>query len=208
MRNPKTTWDNNLKNIKNIHGLHAHLFSLLPALDLSDILRAEYVLVVSAFDCYIHDVVLHGMVEIFQGNKITNSKYEDFCIPISVVTELLHAKDETERTLIFNSSVKKILSKESYQAPVSIEYALGLICVKSVWSQIGKCLNMSAEDVKRKLSLIVFRRNKIAHESDIQNIVSMDKSPIERSDLDEVFTFLNSIVGHLEVIRLSQTSYK
>lgn len=160
-------------------------------------------LVVSAFDCYIHDVVLRGMVEMFQGNKITNSKYEEFCMPISAVTELLRAKDEREKTLIFNYSVKKILSKDSYQAPTSVEYALGLISIKSVWSQIGKYMNMSAEDVKRELSLIVFRRNKIAHESDIQDIVSMDKSPIERSDLDEVFTFLNSVVNFLEVIRLS-----
>ena len=201
MRNPKQTWDNNLKNVKDMHGLHARLVTLLPAIDLSDILRAENVLIVSAFDCYIHDVVLLGMLDIFQGNKNSNSKYDEFCMPISDVKNLLDATDENARAIIFNTSIKKILSKDSFQAPNAIEYALGLIDMKNVWSKIGKGMGLSVEDVKRKLGLIVFRRNKIAHEADIQDIVSMNKSSIERSDLDDVFKFLDLIVTHLDTIK-------
>jgi hypothetical protein len=40
-----------------------------PALDLSDILRAALVLVVSALDYYIHEVVTLGMLEIHRGQR-------------------------------------------------------------------------------------------------------------------------------------------
>ena len=40
-----------------------------PALDLSDILRSALVLVVSALDYYIHEVVTLGMLEIHRGQR-------------------------------------------------------------------------------------------------------------------------------------------
>jgi hypothetical protein len=39
------------------------------ALDVSDILRASLVLVVSALDYYIHEVVTLGMLEIYRGQR-------------------------------------------------------------------------------------------------------------------------------------------
>ena len=60
---------------------------------------------------------------------------------------------------------------------------------------------MSTEDVKTKLGLIILRRNKIAHEADIENFVSMEKTEIDRKDLEEVMDFLNSIVLAIEQIR-------
>lgn len=70
MRNPKNTWDANLQNIKRMHWLHEQLVKIVPAMDISDILRSEYVLIVSAFDCYIHDVVLQGMSDMFSVVKL------------------------------------------------------------------------------------------------------------------------------------------
>ena len=93
MRNPKNTWDANLQNIKRMHWLHEQLVKIVPAMDISDILRSEYVLIVSAFDCYIHDVVLQGMSDMFSGSKIECKSFTDFCIPMSNVKESFATSD-------------------------------------------------------------------------------------------------------------------
>lgn len=60
---------------------------------------------------------------------------------------------------------------------------------------------MSTEDVKTNLGLIILRRNKIAHEADIENLVSMKKSEIERTDVEEVLSFLDNVVLAIDKIR-------
>ena len=203
MRNPKTTWNLNLQNAKKMHWLHEQLCNIVQAMDLSDILRAEYVLIVSAFDCYVHDVILQGMSNMFSGSKPESSGFNDFCLPMSTVKQLLDTDDPVIREGIYNASVKKLLSKDSYQSPKSVEYAMGMINHKKIWKKIGDKINVSPQDVVSKLGLIIQRRNKIAHEADIQNLVSMDKTPIDRSDVDDTFAFLDKIVRALEDIHKS-----
>lgn len=200
MRNPKKTWDANLQNIKNMHWLHEQLTNMVQAMDLSDLLRSEHVLIVSAFDCYIHDVVLNGMVDMFNGSINECKNFSEFCIPMSTVRQMLSAKDTVTREAIYHSSVKKILTKDSYQSPNSVEYALGMVNLKKVWSKIGKAIGRNGDDVKDELGIIIRRRNKIAHEADIDSM-SMDKTSIERSDVDAVFSFLDRIVNAIEEIR-------
>lgn len=201
MRNPKNTWNLNLQNVKKMHWLHEQLSKVVPAMDLSDILRAEYVLIVSAFDCYVHDVVLQGMANMFLGSKPDSRAYNEFCLPMSAVKQLLVSTDSAIRESIFNVSVKKLLAKDSYQSPKSVEYAMNLINLKNVWHKVGLQLSMPSKDVILKLGLIIQRRNKIAHEADIHDLVSMDKTPIDRSDVDDTFAFLDQIVTAIEEIQ-------
>lgn len=201
MRNPKNTWNLNLQNVKNMHWLHEQLSKVVPAMDLSDILRAEYVLIVSAFDCYVHDVVLQGMTNMFSGSKPDSRAYNEFCLPMSAVKQLLVSTDSAIRESIFNASVKKLLAKDSYQSPKSVEYAMNLINLKNVWHKVGLKLSMPSKDVVLKLGLIIQRRNKIAHEADIHDLVSMDKTAIDRSDVDDTFAFLDQIVTAIEEIQ-------
>lgn len=205
MRNPKDTWNLNLQSVRKMHWLHEQLCNLVQAMDLSDILRAEYVLLVSAFDCYVHDVVLHGLSKMFTGDKDTCRGFENFCLPMSAVKQLLDTDDESVRESIYNKSAKDILSKDSYQSPKSVEFALNLIDFKNVWSKVGKKIGMQSEELKKQLGLIIFRRNKIAHEADIQDLVSKDKTPIERSDVNDMFVFFDQIVKAIEEIRNEST---
>lgn len=168
---------------------------------MTHILRSEYVFIVAAFDCYIHDIVLYGMSEMYTGNKSECKNFSDFCIPMSTVKNLLATPNQSLRESIYYASVKKILSKDSYQSPKSVEFALSLVDLKNIWYNIGKKLKIPAEDVKRELGLIVLRRNKIAHEADIENLVSMKKTDIERTDVETVIDFLNNIVLAIEQIR-------
>lgn len=123
---------------------------------------------------------------------------------MSTVKELLATSDAMLRESIYNVSVKKILSKDSYQSPKSVEFALSMVNMKNIWSKVGKLIGMSTEDVKTNLGLIILRRNKIAHEADIENLVSMKKSEIERTDVEEVIVFLNNVVLAIDKIRIEE----
>lgn len=194
MREPINSFKESVESIKNLHALHKHLCSLLPAMDLSEILRAEIVLTVSAFDCFIHDIVRKGVMDIFNTNRDKNPKYDNLCIPISTVKQMLQADNDLDRNELLEISVKKILSKESYQSPSSIENALQLISIKKIWSSIKDEMHMSSEDITKKLGIIINRRNKIAHESDIKNHIDTTKNEIEREDVDDIIDFISTLV--------------
>lgn len=194
MKEPIDSFRENVESVKNLHALHKHLCSLLPAIDLSEILRAEIVLIVSAFDCFIHDIVRKGVMDIFNANRVENSKYENLCIPISTVKQMLLAESDSDRNELLEISVKKILSKESYQSPANIENALQLISIRKIWSSIKDEMHMSSDEITKRLGIIVNRRNKIAHESDIKNHIDTTKNEIERGDVDDVIDFISTLV--------------
>jgi hypothetical protein len=60
----------NMIYVRNLGGIHAALVSLTtPAVDASDLLRAQYVLGVSALDHYVHELTRVGMISIFSGTR-------------------------------------------------------------------------------------------------------------------------------------------
>lgn len=194
MREPINSFKESIESIKSLHALYKHLCSLLPAIDLSEILRAEIVLIVSAFDCFIHDIVRKGVMDIFNACRDENPKYGNLCIPISTVKQMLLADNDLDRNELLEISVKKILSKDSYQSPSSIECALQLISIKKIWSSIKDEMHMSSEDITKKLGIIINRRNKIAHESDVKNHIDTTKNEIEREDIDDIINFISTLV--------------
>jgi len=196
MTMPIDSFKKRIEDIKALHALHKYLCTSLPAIatSLDEILRAEIVLIISAFDCFIHDIVRRGIMDIFKANKDTNPKFDNLCIPISTVKQILQADNDSERNELLEICVKKILSKNSYQSPSSIESALQLISIKKIWASIKDGMNMSSEDITKKLGIIINRRNKIAHESDMINHIHTSKNEIKREDIDDIINFISTLV--------------
>lgn len=202
MRDPLSTYLINEKNVRELHALHQFLVEKLPAVDLSDILRSEYVLIVSAFDAYIHDIVRQGMLEIFKGSDPSNDKYDNYMVPMSFYQQLSSCATEAERIDLFDGLLKKQLSKDSYQAPRSVDYALQLIDIRSVWTSLAPIMGYTnAQDVSNQLALIVNRRNIIAHESDIKTLTGIEKNEITRGDVESVIDFITRLVRGIEAMR-------
>jgi hypothetical protein len=55
----------------------------------------------------------------------------------------------------------------SFQHPDRIADAIRLVSSVKLWEEVGNELGISAKDAKLRLELIVDRRNKIAHEADM-----------------------------------------
>lgn len=63
--------------------------------------------------------------------------------------------------------VRERLSYQSFQQPDKIADAIRFISDKKLWDEVSAKLGKPAKDVKQQLGAIVDRRNKIAHEADI-----------------------------------------
>lgn len=71
-------FNENAKRIKDLHSIYKVIKnSTSEIIDLSDILRAEIVLIVSALDCYIHNIVKVMMIDIFKGNRSKTSFFKN-----------------------------------------------------------------------------------------------------------------------------------
>ena len=65
------------------------------------------------------------------------------------------------------SEIRQRLSYQSFQQPDKIADALRLISDKKLWDEVSERFERPAKEVKQQLIAIVDRRNKIAHEADI-----------------------------------------
>lgn len=197
MNTPYSSFEKNIESIKMLDNIHKYFSNQLHAIDLSEILRAELVLIVSAFDCYIHDIVKTGMLEIFKGQRNENKKYNDFSIPLSYVQQIIQAENDTEKSQLIEVAIKKVNCKDSFQSPSSIENSLQLISIKNIWTLIKTELSMEPSDIKHKLGLIVNRRNKIAHEADLDSITG-EKTEILSDDIADCLNFITKLTKSID----------
>lgn len=60
----------NIKRVRALGGLHAAFDKATTStVDLTDLLRAQIVMVVSALDYYIHEITRIGMLEVYDGKR-------------------------------------------------------------------------------------------------------------------------------------------
>lgn len=65
------------------------------------------------------------------------------------------------------SEIRERLGYQSFQQADKIAEAVRYISDKKLWDEVAVQMNKSAKDIKQQLNSIVDRRNKIAHEADI-----------------------------------------
>lgn len=135
-----------------------------PAIDISDILRSQLVLAVSALDQLIHEMVRFGMIETAKGQRPKTDAYYRFQLPVTAVESALSG---TEQEVWIGESVRQRHSWQSFQEPDKIADAIRLISGVKLWEAVGEELGLSPQDTKTQLKLTVDRRNKIAHEADM-----------------------------------------
>jgi hypothetical protein len=198
-------YQDNSKSIKELGLLYDLILTNFPLLNTQaeEILRAQFVLIVSALDTYIHDVVRVGMLKIYQDSRNSCSKTDDFPIEFSILRQIEQTMDKEDKLALLEKSIQNKNSKESYQSPKSIEYALGLVNIDKVWTRISTTINRPAEDIRNQLALIINRRNKIAHESD-REFTTGEKCSIDKSLVDNTINFIDSLCSSIHGLLLKE----
>lgn len=163
---------------------------------LDEVLRAQLVQTVSAFDTFIHDCVRIGIVNNYISSGVMSNSLKNYPIPYEDVKMIDSFSNTGDKALYLDGVIRKINSKDSYQSPTSVEYALGLLGVNSIWTKVAPGMKMKPEDIKLELANVVNRRNKIAHESDM-NILGTSLNPITKNEVDKVIKFIYGLVIYI-----------
>lgn len=209
MRDALETFNRNMDSIKTLHAIHEQFVKIYTALDLSEILRAEYVLIVSAFDCFLHDIVqnyMHYITFEIDDTALIPNEYRKFKMPLDTLKSILEASDETKKQIL-HAALKKSLSEFSFESPQTVERAMGYIGVKSIWTKIASSLDVGAEDIKKQLSIIILRRNCIAHQADIVSYIDDTKQQIDREDVGFVINLIEKITHCINEIVVQKYAY-
>jgi len=192
----KTAYDQFNDNILRVKQL-GYLYRVLrtqttAALDLNDILRSELVLSVSAFDYFIHEIVRMGMLNCYVGKRQKTKAFLSFQCKIDSILEY----SKNPQTLDWlDNEIRTHHGWKSFEHPDNIAAAISLISDVKLWEQIGFSLGDSPTNLREKLRLIVDRRNKIAHEADIDPTSPPNRWPIDEKMVDESIDYIEKLAN-------------
>jgi len=185
----------NIDSVKQLDIIHQFLEkNNVKTLDLSEILRAQIVLAVSALDTLVSDILQMGLVEAFAQNKpLSTNDFSKYKIEIQTLNQIIAAPSMNDKSMILGEHIRKINSKSPYQDPKQIVSAMRLIGVTDIWRKLGaKMLITNPDDVKNELANIVWQRHKIAHEADI-DYVTQQKRVRDRLTTKKAVEFIENV---------------
>jgi hypothetical protein len=97
--------------------------------------------------------------------------------------------------------IRERLSYQSFQQPDKIAEAIRLISDKKLWDEVATIINKSPKEIKKQLSLIVERRNKIAHEADINPTFNLgDRWAIDEAMVNDAVDFIEQVIESIHQI--------
>lgn len=180
----------NLTRVRALGVLYKALVTLTTkVIDTSDILRAQIVLVVSSLDYYIHQVVLLGMSDAFDDKRPKTQSFLNFRVSMDSVIK----GSDTVDSIWFQEEVRDNHSFLSFQKPDRIADAIRFFSDIKLWQEVSKILSMPEKDIKDNLTLIVDRRNKIAHEADMDPSYPGLRWPITENDVEQTIDFIEKL---------------
>ncbi|WNZ46778.1 HEPN domain-containing protein [Leptolyngbya boryana CZ1] len=123
-----------------------------------------------------------------------------------MVSALIPAISDSIMNRLNNASwledeIRERLGYQSFQQADKIADAIRYVSDKRLWDEVATKMSKSAKDIKQQLNSIVDRRNKIAHEADIDPTFNIGS----RWSIDEVLVgdavdFINQLVESIHQI--------
>lgn len=194
-----------IKKMRDLYKYNLHILS--PGIDIDGVLRSEIVFIVSALDQYIHQVILDRMVDIILNNRSNPSSFCKLLLGLDSLNNILSTLNTgsiTDVVPFIEQDIKIKLSWRSFQQPDKINEALKMINDKNIWKEVSTLYGMTVNDIKERLSVIVKRRDCIAHEADFDPVNNC-QYPISPSVTKEAVNFIIDIVFIMDSIIFNYT---
>jgi hypothetical protein len=170
-----------------------------------ELLRAEWVMRVSALDLYVHEAVSQNLLKIFQGTRPVCSGHSKLQISSDTLMTIHANGPGLASDAAFDLEIRTKLSRATYQFPDDIADGIRMVSPIELWNEIVSYhgasparVNKEAAALRGELMQIVNRRNKIAHEGDMQPSIPRMAWPISRQDVDHVRETIERIVCGIE----------
>jgi hypothetical protein len=177
MRPALDAFEASIRRVRDMHALHASMTQMLTsAVDLSDMLRAEVVLAVSAFDFFVHELTRLGMLECHCNSRPRTDAFKRFQLPMESAIGL------TDQVL--DAEIRTKHGYQSFQHPDKVAEAVRLFSTVELWNAVAAEFGVPAKKLKADLTLVVDRRNKIAHEADLDPSYPEQRWPIDRAQVE------------------------
>jgi hypothetical protein len=199
MQSALSAFANSMMRVRHLHALHASFSGQVTAVvDLSDLLRAEVVLAVSALDHYIHELTRLGMLECWRGQRSPTDAFKRFSLPAGATLAAMANASQAEA--IFENAIRAQHSYATFQQPDKIADAVRLFSNVGLWDAVAARLGITVKDTKNALALIVDRRNKIAHEADTDPSFPGQRWPIDRAMVDAMLSTIEVTVEAIHAV--------
>jgi hypothetical protein len=186
--------------------MHAYLAAhSTGALQPDEVLRAEWVARVSALDLYVHELVAQRMLLIFEGRLPKTPAFRAFRIANETLERVRGATSTADSSAAFDLEIRRQLGFSTFQDPDKIADGVRLCSGAELWNAVAIHQGATeankttiAKGIKKTLSAIVERRNKIAHEGDLQPTFPITPWPISQTDVVQVRVFVEGLVRSID----------
>lgn len=177
------------------------------AIQPEELLRAEWASRVSALDLYVHELVSQNLLKIFDGTRPSCAGFNRLQISSETLIRIKNSITASEKSTAFDLDVRTKLGRVTYQYPDDIADGIRLISPCKLWNEVAAkmggtpaTISADTEALKKQLSLIVDRRNKIVHEGDLQPGIPRTPWPINQNDVAYVTRFIGDVVIAIDSI--------
>ena len=200
MLSPIEQFRENIAQVQSLGGLHDAFGQLTtPAVDLTDLLRAQIVMIVSALDHYIHEITRVGMLQVYDGTRPQTDAFLRFQVTMGGAIKGISKSSENEWLDI---EIRQKHGHQAFQHPDNIANAVRLFSSCELWRSVALALNLSDQDVKNRLRAIVNRRNQIAHEADLDPSYpgAGNRWPISPADVTSTLNFIQDVCEAIHTV--------
>jgi restriction system protein len=199
----------NLNYARNLTSAGSHLEQLQVNLfEVTDVYRAAWVQAVAALDHWVHQEIRERMLRLSEQPAATKPDgYRKFSLSLGAFEDVQAGKLSLRKAL--DQEVSTQLAFATYQNPQKIVEGLKHVGnVSDLWQRVAKVLNeqtgvpggVSGSNVKERLSAIVHRRNKIAHEYDEDPAKPPAKRDIDAASTMQTIEWLDQLAAALVIV--------
>jgi len=171
-----------------------------PIIDIGDFYRAAWVQAVSAIDHWFHEELYRRVAELTAGDS-PNMPHQltRFELPLAKVEEV--RRGDLSLADAVSEHVKAKWGNAALQNPRKISEALRLVTEEDIWGKAAIQINewnrgrtsMTGQTLKQQYISITDRRNRIAHDADLEDGDLKRRRPISDADATDAVDWIERI---------------
>ena len=200
MLSPIEQFRENMTRVRSLGGLYYAFDELTtPAIDLTDLLRAQIVMIFSALDHYIHEITRMGMLEVYDGKRPQTNAFSRFQVSLDATIMGISKPSENDW---LDREIREKHSYQAFQHPDRIADAVRLFSSCELWRSVASELNLTDQDVRNRLRAIANRRNQIVHEADLDPSYpgTGNRWPISPADVTSALDFIQNVCEAIHIV--------
>ncbi|MDO4467102.1 MAG: HEPN domain-containing protein [Bacillota bacterium] len=157
--------------------------------------RSQIVLLASAYDYFMHEIVWFGLFQMYKENWGKTDKYKKLTISLSQLDEILKNPEDDNW---FKEYITPLFAKDTMMDYEALKDNLKLIGLEirevadCAFFQQG-CKVKTIDQLKDKLNSLYFRRNRIAHQSN-RSHENAETKDISKSEVEQFVLNIDKIV--------------